>query len=115
MTRKLLESVRRDISYINTLLDSIEARGDQFPLTHKDQWLFWIIRLAYEQQRYSMIMIHIVVRTTLSAFINLMSDLSREGKSNRRSSLGQSSELAWMMVLPESIPSAGMPIMRVVT
>jgi hypothetical protein len=52
MTRKLLESVRRDISHINSLLDLSEARGDQFPLTHKDQRLFWIIRLAYEQQRY---------------------------------------------------------------
>jgi len=52
MTRKLLESVNRNIKHIDRMLDVFEKRGDQFPLTHAEQRLFWIIRTAYEQQKY---------------------------------------------------------------
>ena len=52
MTRKLLECVNRDIKHIDRMLDDFEKRGDRFPLTHAQQRLFWIIRNAYEQQKY---------------------------------------------------------------
>lgn len=51
MTRKLLESVRRDIKHINSMLDEVEARGDRFPLTRREQRLLWIIQTAYQQQK----------------------------------------------------------------
>jgi len=52
MTRKLLECVNRDIKHIDRMLDMFEERGDRFPLTHAEQRLFWVIRTAYEQQKY---------------------------------------------------------------
>jgi transposase, IS5 family len=51
MTRKLLESVNRNIKHIDRMLDVFEKRGDHFPLTHAEQRLMWIIRVAYEQQK----------------------------------------------------------------
>jgi IS5 family transposase len=52
MTRKLLECVNRDIGHIDRMLDVFEKHGDQFPLIHAEQRLFWIIRTAYMQQKY---------------------------------------------------------------
>lgn len=52
MTRKLLECVNRDIKHIDRMLDGFEKRGDRFPITHAQQRIFWIIRNAYEQQKY---------------------------------------------------------------
>ena len=52
MTRKLLESVRRDIKYIDSMLDQVEERGDRLPLIHREQRLLWIIRTVYQQQKY---------------------------------------------------------------
>jgi hypothetical protein len=52
MTRKLLESVSRNIKHINQMLDAVENRGEGFPLTHAQQHLFWIIQTAYAQQKY---------------------------------------------------------------
>ncbi len=51
MTRKLLESVRRDINHINSMLDKVETRGERFPFTHREQRLLWIIQTAYLQQK----------------------------------------------------------------
>ena len=51
MTRKLLESVSRNIKHIDLMLDVFESRGDRFPLTHAEQRLFWIIRIVYDQQK----------------------------------------------------------------
>jgi transposase, IS5 family len=51
MTRKLLESVNRDINHIDRMLDVFEKRGDRFPLSHAEQRLLWIIRTAFEQQK----------------------------------------------------------------
>jgi len=51
MTRKLLESVKRDIKHIDSMLDKVEARGDRFPLTHREQRLLWVIQTAYQQQK----------------------------------------------------------------
>ncbi len=51
MTRKLLESVNRNIKHIDRMLDVFEKRGDRFPLSHAEQRLFWILRVAYEQQK----------------------------------------------------------------
>jgi IS5 family transposase len=52
MNRKLLECVNRNIKHIDRMLDVFEKRGDRFPLPHGKQRLFWIIRTAYEQQKY---------------------------------------------------------------
>ena len=52
MTRKLLESLKRDIKHIDRMLDQVELRGEQMPVTHRDLRLLWIIRTAYQQQRY---------------------------------------------------------------
>ncbi len=52
MTRKLLESVGRDIKHIDRILDIFEKRGDQFPMRHSDLRLLWIIRTVYDQQKY---------------------------------------------------------------
>ncbi len=52
MTRKLLECVTRNIKHIDRLLDEFEKRGEGFPLIHAHQRLFWIIRTAYQQQKY---------------------------------------------------------------
>ena len=51
MTRKLLESVRRDFSHIDRMLDQVEERGDWFPLAHREQRLLWIMQTAYQQQK----------------------------------------------------------------
>jgi len=51
MTRKLLESVNRDLNHIDRMLDVFEKRGSRFPLSHADQRLLWIIHTAYEQQK----------------------------------------------------------------
>lgn len=51
MTRKLLESVNRNINHIDRMLDEFEKRGDRFPLSHTEQRLLWIIRTAFEQQK----------------------------------------------------------------
>ena len=51
MTRKLLESVNRNIKHIDRMLDVFEKRGDRFPLSHAEQRLMWIIQVAYEQQK----------------------------------------------------------------
>jgi transposase, IS5 family len=51
MTRKLLESVNRDINHIDRMLDLFEKRRDCFPLSYAEQRLLWIIRTAYEQQK----------------------------------------------------------------
>ena len=51
MTRKLLECVNRNIKHIDRMLDEFETRGERFPLTHAQQRLFWIIRIAYQQQK----------------------------------------------------------------
>ena len=67
--RKQLNYVKRNIGYIETLLDTIETqkRNDlfagifpnlkdpftsKFSLTKRDQKLYWIIQLLYEQQKY---------------------------------------------------------------
>ena len=52
MTRKLLESVNRDIKHIDRMLDIFEERGDRFPLRPSDQRQWWIIRTVYDQQKY---------------------------------------------------------------
>lgn len=52
MTRRLLECVKRNIKHIDRMLDEAENRGDQFPLTHAQQRLFWVIRTSYDQQKY---------------------------------------------------------------
>jgi hypothetical protein len=51
MTRKLLESVNRNINHIDRMLDVFEKRKDRFPLSHAEQRLMWIIRVVYEQQK----------------------------------------------------------------
>ena len=51
MTRKLLESVKRDIKQINSMLDIFELKGSHFPLKHSEQRMFWIINTAYAQQK----------------------------------------------------------------
>jgi IS5 family transposase len=51
MTRRLLECVKRDINYINTMLDKFEAENRPFPFKHKEQQMFWIINTCYEQQK----------------------------------------------------------------
>lgn len=51
MTRKLLESVNRNVNHIDRMLDVFEKRGDRFPLSHAEQRLLWVIRTAYEQQK----------------------------------------------------------------
>jgi hypothetical protein len=51
MTRKLLESVNRNINHIDRMLDVFEKRGDRFPLSHAEQRLFWVIRTAHGQQK----------------------------------------------------------------
>ena len=51
MTRKLLESVNRNINHIDRMLDEFEKRGDRFSLSHTEQRLLWIIRTAFEQQK----------------------------------------------------------------
>lgn len=51
MTRKLLESVNRDIKHIDRMLDIFEIRGDRFPLSRAEQRLLWIIQTAYDQQK----------------------------------------------------------------
>ncbi len=51
MTRKLLESVNRNIKHIDRMLDVFEKKGAHFPLSHAEQRLMWIIRVAYEQQK----------------------------------------------------------------
>lgn len=52
MTRKLLESLRRDIKHIDRMLDLVELRGEQLPMTHRELRFLWIIRTAYQQQKY---------------------------------------------------------------
>ena len=51
MTRKLLESLKRDIKHIDRMLDQVEERGDCFPFTHREQRLLWVIQTAYQQQK----------------------------------------------------------------
>ena len=51
MTRKLLESVKRDIKHIDSMLDEVETTGGRFPFTHHEQRLLWIIQTAYLQQK----------------------------------------------------------------
>ena len=50
MRRKLLESVNRDVSYIETLLDKLEE-SQGFPLAHNDQRMLWVIKTVYQQQK----------------------------------------------------------------
>ena len=52
MTRRLLECGKRNIKHIDRMLGEFEKRGDQFPLSHAQQRLFWIIRTSYDQQKY---------------------------------------------------------------
>lgn len=52
MTHRLSEAVKRNINYIDILLDIFEMKGKPFPLTHSEQHLFWVIRTAYAQQKY---------------------------------------------------------------
>lgn len=52
MTRKLLEALKRDIKYINNLLDVFELKGGPFPLKHKEQQMLWVVNIVYVQQRY---------------------------------------------------------------
>jgi len=51
MNRKLLESVKRNLKQIDKLLDSVVKKHSDFPLTHKEQKLLWVIRVAYDQQK----------------------------------------------------------------
>lgn len=51
MTRKLLESVRRNLGHVNKMLDSFEDQNQPFPLSHHDQRMLWIITAAYRQQK----------------------------------------------------------------
>ena len=51
MLCNLLESVKRDIQHINSMLDKVEARGDRFTFTHRKQCLHWIIQTAYLLQK----------------------------------------------------------------
>jgi len=51
MSRKLLESVNRNIKHINNMLDGFEKKDKTFPLTYQDQQLLWVIKTAYHQQK----------------------------------------------------------------
>jgi hypothetical protein len=67
--RKQLGYVKRNIGYIETLLDTIEIQKrngqfagmfpdmkdpypSKFPLSKRDQKIYWVIQLLYEQQKY---------------------------------------------------------------
>jgi hypothetical protein len=45
---KQLRYLRRNIKTINSLLDKAEDRP--FPLNHRDQKIFWVLQLLYDQQ-----------------------------------------------------------------
>lgn len=49
--RKLLEAVKRDLKYIDRLLDQAEAQVGRFPLNRREQKLLWVIHTVYEQQQ----------------------------------------------------------------
>lgn len=48
--RQQLQYLRRDIGIIHRLLDGYDARP--FPLTTRDQRLFWVMQLIHDQQRW---------------------------------------------------------------
>lgn len=47
--RQQLQYLNRDIKIINQLLDLF---GDNFPLKHRDQRIFWVIQHIYDQQKW---------------------------------------------------------------
>ena len=53
MNRKLLECVKRNLGYINSLLDSIKDKNSssRFPLGYDDQKILWVIKTVYGQQK----------------------------------------------------------------
>ncbi len=51
MSRKLLEHLKRDIGYINNMLDGWEKKGKKFPLAKAEQRQLWIITSLYGQQK----------------------------------------------------------------
>jgi len=52
MTRKLLESLKRDKRHICKLLDIFVSENKLFPLNHKEQRMLWIIDTVYIQQKH---------------------------------------------------------------
>jgi hypothetical protein len=52
MNRKLLESVKRNLRYIDKYLDLFESRQSKFPLNKKEQHMLFVIRTVYAQQKY---------------------------------------------------------------
>ncbi|UAM96811.1 IS5 family transposase [Polaribacter litorisediminis] len=51
MNRKLLECVKRNLKHIHKQLDYYESKGQAFPLSHREQKLFWVIQILYDQQK----------------------------------------------------------------
>lgn len=50
---KQLRYVKRNITTIEKMLDKVEKEGDgRFPLKHRDQRIFWVIRHIFDQQNY---------------------------------------------------------------
>ena len=52
INRKLLEALKRNIKHIDALLDIFRAKGRPFPLSRKEQKMFWVVQAVYRQQRH---------------------------------------------------------------
>jgi len=50
--RKQLAYLKRNISHIEALLNNIENHLNIFPLSKRDQKIYWILQHIYEQQKY---------------------------------------------------------------
>jgi len=51
MNRKLLECLKRNICQINKLLDIFENEKKPFSLSDKEQKMFWVVNIVYQQQK----------------------------------------------------------------